>query len=52
MMITFQITFAKIFALMGYYAAYSGNFLPTFRDNTSKLYSKSRNQRNRLLLGY
>jgi hypothetical protein len=23
----------ETFALLGYYAAYSGNFLPTFRDN-------------------
>jgi hypothetical protein len=28
----------EICALLGYYAAYSGNFLPTFRDNLSPIF--------------
>jgi len=28
MMMTFNINFVKVFALLGYYAAYSSNFLP------------------------
>ena len=34
-------------ALLGYYAASSGNFLPTFRDNLSAPYSGDENWRDR-----
>jgi hypothetical protein len=31
----FRLEVDEIFAFLGYYAAYGGNFLPTFRDNLS-----------------
>jgi hypothetical protein len=34
-------------ALLGYYAASSGNFLPTFRDNLSVLSSRVKNSKKR-----
>ena len=34
-------------ALLGYYAASSGNFLPTFRDNLSVPSSRVKNQKNK-----
>jgi hypothetical protein len=33
----------EISAILGYYAAYSGNFLPTFRNNLSGPFLKVRN---------
>ena len=35
--------------LLGYYAANSGNFLPTFRDNVSVLFSGFKNPNESLL---
>jgi hypothetical protein len=36
-------------ALIGYYAASSGNFLPTFRDNLSVPFSGLKNPKSRIL---
>jgi len=38
----------KICAFVGYYAAYSGNFLPTFRDNLPLPPSKGQDEIYRL----
>jgi hypothetical protein len=34
----FSVTFDEICALLGYYATYSGNFVPTSRNNPLVLY--------------
>jgi hypothetical protein len=39
-------------ALLGYYAASSGNFLPTFRDNLSAPFQGVKNARGSFGLGY
>ena len=38
------------FALLGYYAASSGNSLPTFRDNISVPTSRSKNPKRKMVI--
>ena len=38
----------EIGVILGYYAAYSGNFLPTFRNNLSGQFLKVRNYHDTL----
>ena len=52
MSVTFQITLKYFSVILGYYAAYNVNSLPTFRDNTSIISSKMKKPTKLLVLGF
>jgi hypothetical protein len=45
-------TSTKICTLLGYYSAYSGNSLPTFRDNLLPQYSRVKRSKKNTELNY
>jgi hypothetical protein len=46
----FRLDTDDICAILGYYAAYSGNSVPTFRDNLSDSFSKVKKSKNNELI--